>query len=121
MLKTLSRGGSRSPTTSMMELLVTIVNSWKSLFIVKRRSFLNVAGVPICHSYLSVIHHFQDFVKTSLLALCVSLYLYNFYFRHKLSVTSLTVFLILDELPKVTYKMALCFSTAYISYVNLQN
>ena len=91
-LKTLSRDRSRSPATSKMELFVKIVNSWKSLFIVKRHSILDVAGVLICHCYLSAIHDFQDFVNASLQALYISLYLYNFCVRHKLFVTLLTVF-----------------------------
>ena len=40
-----SRGGSRTAATSKMERLVIIVNSWKPLTIITKRSILNVATV----------------------------------------------------------------------------
>ena len=40
-----SRGGSRTATASKMERLVIMVNSWKPLTIITKRSILNVATV----------------------------------------------------------------------------
>ena len=42
---TLVRGGSRTAATSKMELFVIIVNGWKPLTIITRRSILDVAAV----------------------------------------------------------------------------
>ena len=40
---TLTRGGSRPPATSKMERFVIIVNDWKTLTIITKRSILDVA------------------------------------------------------------------------------
>ena len=40
-----SRGGSRTAATSKMERFVIIVNGWKPLTIITKRSILNVAAV----------------------------------------------------------------------------
>ena len=39
------RGGSRSAATSKMECFVIIVNGWKPLTIIEKRSILDVAAV----------------------------------------------------------------------------
>ena len=39
-----NRGGSRTAATSKVERLVIIVNGWKALTIITRRSILDVAG-----------------------------------------------------------------------------
>ena len=43
--KTLIRGGSRTAATSKMERFVIIVNGWKPLTIITKRSILDVAAV----------------------------------------------------------------------------
>ena len=40
-----ARGGSRTAATSRMERFVIIVNSWKPLTIITKRSILDVAAV----------------------------------------------------------------------------
>ena len=40
-----SRGGSRTAATSKMERFVVIVNGWKPLTIITKRSILDVAAV----------------------------------------------------------------------------
>ena len=42
---TLLRGGSRTAATSKMESFVIIVNGWKPLTIITKRSILDVAAV----------------------------------------------------------------------------
>ena len=42
---TLARGGSRTAATSKVELFVIIVNGWKPLTIITKRSTLDVAAV----------------------------------------------------------------------------
>ena len=41
----MSRDGSRTVATSMMEPFVIIVNAWKPLTIIRKRSILDVAAV----------------------------------------------------------------------------
>ena len=41
----MSRDGSRTAATSMMEPFVIIVNAWKPLTIIRKRSILDVAAV----------------------------------------------------------------------------
>ena len=41
----LSRGGSRTAATSKMELFVIVVNGWKPLNIITKRSILGVSAV----------------------------------------------------------------------------
>ena len=40
-----TRGGSRAPATSKVELFVIIVNSWKPLTVITKGSTLDVAAV----------------------------------------------------------------------------
>ena len=44
-LNDVDRGGSRTAATSKMERFVIIVNSWKPLTIITKRSILDVAAV----------------------------------------------------------------------------
>ena len=58
MVESRSRGGSRSAATSKMERFVIIVNGWKLLTIITKRSILDVAanlGPPLRRS--SCLHH----------------------------------------------------------------
>ena len=51
-------GGSRTAATSKMERFLIIVNNWKPLPIITRRSILDVAAVldpPLDASYLPVL------------------------------------------------------------------
>ena len=56
------RGGSRTAATSKMERFVIIVNGWKPLTIITKRSILNVAAVPdlplVCLKTYLINHHF---------------------------------------------------------------
>ena len=53
-----TRGGSRTAATSKMERFLIIVNDWKPLPIITRRSILDVAAVldpPLGTSYLPIL------------------------------------------------------------------
>ena len=53
-----TRGGSRTTATSKMERFLIIVNDWKPLPIITRRSILDVAAVldpPLGTSYLPIL------------------------------------------------------------------
>ena len=51
-LSTHTRGGSRTATTSKMEHLVIILNDWKPLTVITKRSILDVAAAldPLLHT-----------------------------------------------------------------------
>ena len=57
------RGGSRAAATSKMERFVIIVNGWKPLTVITKRSILDVAAAldPPLGLKLNTIIHYQSF------------------------------------------------------------
>ena len=53
-----SRGGSRAAATSKMERFMRIVNSWKPLTILKKRSILHVAAALDLTPYFNDVKYY---------------------------------------------------------------